>query len=102
MQFVRALDPAVAGEDLLDQRGAGAGQPDDEDRRGLDGRGGVLLQEFRGEHFDEPIVRVLGIDRVVGLGAPPGDVALFEMMKRIVEVPACLGGETERVVELRP
>ena len=66
-----AVDEAVAGQDLLDQRRARAWQTNDEDRRGIGVTNALSIREIPGIHdFDHAIHASFELDRVIGFRIP--------------------------------
>ena len=105
-QLERALDLAVAREDLLDQRRARARQADDEDRRvRLEALARVLLEELAAEYRRDLFVAGLEPHGIVGHQRPlplvagvvelPGAVVVAGVLVRLAE------GEAEMHVGAR-
>src|ERR1700686_4614664 len=88
-EFVRALDLRVGGKDLLDERGTGARQPDDENRirvRHADAH--ARDKELRRAHLDLPArVRVGDVRMVAAFGALECVAALVKLPGFRVLVP---------------
>src|SRR6185437_14276756 len=102
VQLHRALDLRVAGEDLLDERRAGAGEPHDEDRRriGIAGRcpGGEELRVAAGR--DAPGFGLEGRDRE-GRGALAQLIAGGVVVEGLGVLLPLLQGAADGEVQLR-
>ena len=71
----RPLDLAVAGEDLLDQRGSGSWQPNDENwlRRGMP-QAGSPGQESPAEYLDDAVMQHLVANGIIVFAHPAGRI----------------------------
>ena len=79
-EFVGAINLAVARENLLDQGGARARQPDDQDWRNVRVRRLLTVgNKFGCKRFDNTAVGFLGVDRVIGFEHASIPVAFLEV-----------------------
>ena len=101
MQFHGAVHLRVGGEDLLDQRGAGAGQADDEDGvRRLAADAGAAREQLGRADGDLAFHAHRQLRRAVGGGALLEGVALAEVAERGLVVAARLTGVAEGEAQL--